>query len=393
MKQEPISVAELTSYIKRTLEDNFESISVVGELSNFKPHYSGHWYFTLKDADAQISCTMWRGVNNYVFFSPQDGMKVIVNGKLTVYPPRGSYQIDVRSMQPAGVGELQLAFEKLKQNLKEEGLFEEEFKQPLPVFPMKIGIVTSIDGAAKKDILSVAERRFPMTELIIYPAKVQGSGAAETIVNGISALNKIEDVEVIVLARGGGSLEDLWAFNEEIVARAIFKSKIPIVTGVGHETDFTIADFVADRRVSTPTAALEILLPDRIEILRQLNYVMKNLTEKVEEILSSEKKNLKYLQRSSSFTRIENLVALNSQRLDNAVYLLFNRTEQKLERMKNKLSLLKSKLEASDFQTILKKGFVLVKQHDKFVTKGANLLHDEQFLLRFYDKEIKITPK
>lgn len=393
MRSEPISVAELTSYIKRTLEDNFENISVVGELSNFKPHYSGHWYFTLKDADAQISCTMWKGLNNYVFFTPQDGMKVIVSGKITVYPPRGSYQIDVKSMQPAGVGELQLAFEKLKQKLRDEGLFDEEFKKELPTFPMKIGVVTSTDGAAKRDIISVASRRFPMAELIIYPAKVQGSGAAETIVAGIKTLNKIEDVEVIVLARGGGSLEDLWAFNEEIVARAIFNSNLPIVTGVGHETDFTIADFVADKRASTPTAALEILLPDQMEVKRQLLYVAKNLTENVEEILSSQKKNLKYLQRSSSFKQIENLVALNSQRLDNAIYLIINGTERKLERMKNKLSLLRSKLEANDLQSILKKGFVLVKQQDKFVTKGANLLHDEQFLLRFYDKEIEITPK
>lgn len=393
MKAEAISVAELTSYIKRTLEENFEGVSVIGELSNFKQHYSGHWYFTLKDADAQISCTMWRGINNYVFFSPQDGMKVVVTGNLTVYPPRGSYQIDVRSMQPAGVGELQLAFEKLKQKLKEEGLFDEEFKKSLPTFPEKIGIITSIDGAAKRDLLSVAERRFPMCELIIYPAKVQGGGAAESVVAGIKALNKIEDIDAIVIARGGGSLEDLWAFNEEILARAIFNSDIPIITGIGHETDFTIADFVADIRAATPTAAMEILLPDQLELRRLLGSVIKNLTEKMEEILSSEKRNLKYLRRSSSFIRIENLVALNSQKLDNAVYQLFRLTEQKLERIKNALSLFTAKLETGNVQTILKKGFVLVKQHNKFVTKGANLLHDEQFLLRFNDKEIEITPK
>lgn len=246
MKEEKqiFTVSELTQSIKFVLESAFENISVEGEISNFRSHISGHWYFNLKDENAVINCTMWRGLNNYVFFTPQDGMKVVVTGRITVYPPRGNYQIDVRSMKPAGEGELQAAFERLKQKLKAEGLFDEERKRNIPFFPNKIGIVTAIDGAAIRDMISVAERRFPLVELIIVPTKVQGSGAAEDIVDSLNKLNKLKDIDVIIVARGGGSIEDLWAFNEEIVARAIYKSRVPVITGIGHEIDFTIADFV-----------------------------------------------------------------------------------------------------------------------------------------------------
>jgi len=266
MNDAALTVSEITRLIKKDLEENFSSLSIVGEISNFKAHSSGHWYFTLKDSDAQISCTMWRGVNNYVFFSPQDGMKIIIIGRITVYPPRGNYQIEVKAMQPAGVGELQLAFEKLKAKLHREGLFDPENKKELPELPMKIGIVTSIGGAALKDMISVAKRRFPLVEIVIASCAVQGVGAADSIVSAIQRLNKQNDIEVIIVARGGGSLEDLWAFNEETVAYAIYNSVIPIVTGIGHEVDFTIADFVADHRAATPTAAMEILTPEKEEI-------------------------------------------------------------------------------------------------------------------------------
>ncbi|MFI5237950.1 MAG: exodeoxyribonuclease VII large subunit, partial [Ignavibacteriales bacterium] len=198
-----LSVSELTQEIKKTLENSFEQVSVIGEISNFKAHISGHWYFSIKDSDAMISCTMWKGFNQYVFFTPQDGMKIIISGKITVYPPRGSYQLDVRSMKPAGMGELQEAFEKLKKKLEVEGLFDEKFKKPIPIFPVKIGIVTAIDGAAFRDMLSVAERRFPLVEIIIAPSKVQGSGAAENIVESLKLLNKNTDVDVIIVGRGG----------------------------------------------------------------------------------------------------------------------------------------------------------------------------------------------
>ncbi|MDP3831768.1 MAG: exodeoxyribonuclease VII large subunit, partial [Ignavibacteriaceae bacterium] len=274
-----LTVGGLTKIIKEILEESFPSFSLIGEISNFKSHYSGHWYFTLKDSDAQISCTMWKGYNNYVFFKPEDGMKVIITGKLTVYPPRGSYQIDIRSMKPAGEGELQAAFERLKRKLFEEGLFDEVYKKEIPSSPKKIGVVTSIDGAAFKDIISVAQRRYPLVELVIAPAKVQGAGAAESIVNSIKQLNLHKDIEVIIVGRGGGSIEDLWAFNEEIVARAIFNSKIPIISAVGHEVDFTISDFVADLRAATPTAAMELATPDVNDIYMTIESFIDNSFE------------------------------------------------------------------------------------------------------------------
>ncbi|MFI5238065.1 MAG: exodeoxyribonuclease VII large subunit, partial [Ignavibacteriales bacterium] len=219
-----LTVSELTKEIRKTLEENFQKVTVIGEISNFKAHVSGHWYFSLKDADAVINCTMWKGLNKYVFFTPQDGMKIVVNGSITVYPAKGNYQLDIRSMKPSGLGELQEAFEKLKKKLDAEGLFDEQYKKPIPSFPQKIGIVTAIDGAAFRDMVSVAQRRFPLVELIIAPARVQGIGAAESIVNSIKFLNEQKNIDVIIVGRGGGSIEDLWAFNEEKVSRAIFSS-------------------------------------------------------------------------------------------------------------------------------------------------------------------------
>ncbi|MEW6701317.1 MAG: exodeoxyribonuclease VII large subunit, partial [Bacteroidota bacterium] len=287
MMENILSVSEITGLIKQTLEENFSEVSVIGEISNFKAHVSGHWYFTLKDANAQINCAMWRGINNYVFFTPQDGMKIIIGGRVTVYPPRGSYQIDVRSMKPAGVGELQAAFEKLKQKLSAEGLFDEQFKKPIPKFPQKIGIVTAIDGAAFQDMKSIAARRYPLVELVIASCRVQGEGASEDIAKKIKLLNQQEDIDLIIVGRGGGSLEDLWAFNEEVVARAIFDSHIPIISAVGHEIDFTISDFVADLRAATPSAAMELATPSKDELFAFIDEFSDYFHEKILEIILS----------------------------------------------------------------------------------------------------------
>lgn len=294
-----LTVSELTTSIKSTLEENFNDLNLVGEISNYKAHPSGHWYFTLKDSGAQISATMWKGVNSSVFFTPQDGMKIIVKGRITVYPPRGNYQIDVRSMKPAGEGELQAAFERLKRKLSDEGLFDVKYKKEISKFSQKIGIVTGSSTAALKDMISVAERRFPLVELVIAPARVQGEGAAEEIVQSIKSLNKQDDIDLIIIARGGGSLEDLWAFNEEIVARAIFNSRIPIISGVGHEVDFTIADFVADLRAPTPTAAMELATPDKTDIFAFINeffyYSSGSLSDKIKKEKKENCANLKFL--------------------------------------------------------------------------------------------------
>jgi exodeoxyribonuclease VII large subunit len=385
-----ITVSDLTKEIKFTLEENFSRISVIGEISNFKAHYSGHWYFNLKDSDAVINCTMWKGFNNLVFFTPQDGMKVIVNGKITVYPPRGNYQIDVRSIKPAGMGELQEAFEKLKAKLEADGLFDEDYKKPIPSFPKKIGIVTAIGSAALNDMISVAERRYPVVELIISPAKVQGSGAAEAIVKSIKKLNSLNDVDVIIISRGGGSIEDLWAFNEEIVARAIFNSKIPVISGVGHEIDFTIADYVADLRAPTPSVAMELATPNIDEIFAFINdfnyYTTQNLVSRISEIKSQTFS----LINSYGFRTPSDLIRRRTQDIDFNLSNLVQKIDGKFLGKKHKLLLFKKAIELNDMNKTLKRGFVLVKQNSKFVTRAAQFDNQESADLQFADGSVKV---
>lgn len=383
-----LTVSELTKEIRRTLEESFGQVSVIGEISNFKAHVSGHWYFSLKDANAVINCTMWKGFNQYVFFTPQDGMKIIVNGKLTVYPPRGSYQLDIRSMKPAGLGELQEAFEKLKKKLEAEGLFDEKFKKSIPSFPQKIGVVTAIDGAAFRDLVSVAERRFPLAEIVIAPARVQGSGAAESIVNSIKLLNEYTGIDVIIVARGGGSIEDLWAFNEEIVARAIFKSKVPIISGVGHEVDFTIADYVADLRAPTPSVAMEIATPDINEIENFINEFLAKSSSNIKDIIETKIQDVSSFSRSYGFRLPMDILNRKTQQVDMSMSKVLQSIEKYSMIYDKKISLLSKSLESYDIHRVLKRGFVLVKQNSKFVTRASNFNKEKKAQLKFYDGEI-----
>ncbi len=385
-----LSVSEITGLIKQTLEENFSEVNVIGEISNFKAHVSGHWYFTLKDSNAQVSCTMWRGINNYVFFTPQDGMKVIIGGRVTVYPPRGSYQIDVRSMKPAGVGELQAAFEKLKQKLAAEGLFDEQFKKPIPKFPKKIGVVTAIDGAAFQDMKSIAARRYPLVEIVIAPSKVQGEGAAEDIAKNIKLLNQHNDIDLIIVGRGGGSLEDLWAFNEEVVARAIFDSSIPIISAVGHEIDFTISDFVADLRAATPSAAMELATPNKDELFAFIDEFSYYFPERMLEIIFNYREEICKSVSSYGFRLPQDLISNKSQQLDSLVYRFQSNYENKLLSVKNRLALLESKVLSHNIDNVLKKGFAIVRQDEKYVTRKKNLIHEKSFEIKFYDGEVRI---
>jgi len=385
-----LTVSALTKLIKHTLEENFDNINLIGEISNFKAHISGHWYFTLKDSEAQISCTMWRGLNNYVFFTPQDGMKVIITGRITVYPPRGNYQIDVRSMKPAGMGELQLAFEKLKEKLFKDGLFDDEHKKTIPQFPEKIGIVTSIDGAALRDMISVANRRFPLVELIISPCQVQGADGINSIINSIKQLNERNDIDVIIVARGGGSIEDLWNFNEEIVARAIYESRIPIITGIGHEIDFTIADFVSDLRAPTPTAAMELATPKIEDLYYFINDFLTNSFQILSQLIRDKKNKLSQLYKSYGFRIPFDLIKNNSQKLDFLISKMNDNINKKLNDNLKKVFLLQSNVESHNINKSLKKGFVLVNQEGKFVIRAKNFLTDKSFKLKFYDNEIEI---
>ena len=384
------SVSEITNSIKFVLESTFEKINVEGEISNFKAHGSGHWYFNLKDENAVINCTMWKGINSYVFFSPEDGMKVIITGRITVYPPRGNYQIDVRSMKPAGVGELQAAFERLKIKLRAQGLFDTEHKKAIPQFPKKIGLVTAADGAAVKDMISVAERRYPVVELIVVPTKVQGAGTAENIVENIHKLNLLGDIDVIIIARGGGSIEDLWAFNEEIVANAIYKSNVPIISGIGHEIDFTIADFVADLRAPTPSVAMELATPDFEDIgefISETYYTIYNLIEKkIEDYKSTIWDSINSYTFKYPFERIRK----NSQTLDHFSFLMGKEIDKILLKAKHQIALMVKTVEANDVNRTLKKGFALIKQNSRFISRKKYFDIQKAAIIKFYDGEIEI---
>lgn len=386
------TVTEITNSIKQKLETEFDYVVVMGEISNFKPHFaSGHWYFTLKDENSQISCNMWSSYNLKVTFKPTDGMKVIVTGKLSLYPPRGTYSIDCREMVVAGEGELLAAFERLKKKLEAEGLFDKQHKQEIKKFPKKIGIITSVDSAAMKDMVRTATRRYPLVEIIVIPTRMQGEGAAEDVVNSIKISNKRDDIDTILIARGGGSIEDLWAFNEEIVARAIFNSKIPIITGIGHETDYTIADFVSDMRASTPTAAMELATPDR-------NYyesILDNFLTQQGTILLNNlfqyKITINRLIDSYGFRVISSNIKNNFNTIDNLIYKMTNNLENKVVRLKNKIEICENKIIHNNVNNILEKGYALVLQNNKLVKRQKDFDNNLKTKIKFFDGAIEVN--
>ena len=292
-----LTVSELTLQVKKHLEKGFEEVWLEGEISNFRSPSSGHYYFTLKDDTSQIRAVIFRFMGRYLKYQPQDGLQIMCRGRISLYEPRGEYQIILDYMEPKGVGSLQIAFDQLKEKLKKEGLFDSEHKRPLPFLPTTIGVVTSPTGAVIKDIINVIGRRFPNVALLINPVKVQGEGSSQEIATAIATLNRISGIDVIILARGGGSLEDLWSFNEEIVARAIYLSTIPVVSAVGHEIDFTIADFVADLRAPTPSAAAELVVRDKKELARLIVSLSDRLRNRIVEVIDTEKQQSVFLQK------------------------------------------------------------------------------------------------
>jgi exodeoxyribonuclease VII large subunit len=281
IKRNIYTVSELNAQIKTLMEENFPFVWIHAEISNFRTPASGHYYFSLKDAASQISAVMFRGQQRKLKFEPEDGMSVIGMGRISVYEPRGTYQIILEYLEPSGVGALQVAFEQLKSRLADEGLFDEDQKTELPFIPNNIGVITSSSGAVIHDILHIINRRYPNIGIQIFPVKVQGQGAVEEIVAALALLNTMDKCDVAILGRGGGSLEDLQAFNSEPVARAIFASRVPIISAVGHETDYTIADFVADLRAPTPSAAAEMVVPEKLALERRLNEVKANLIKNI----------------------------------------------------------------------------------------------------------------
>lgn len=292
-----ITVSQLNNYIKRYVDNNanLSGLYIKGEISNFKRHSSGHLYLTLKDSGSVLKCVMFQSYANKLKFNPEDGLNVIAMGRVSVYEAGGAYQLYIENLVPDGKGELYAAYEQLKANLQELGYFDTSLKKPLPKYPKCVGVITSPQGAAIKDILSVLARRFPLADVLIYPAQVQGIGASETIVRGIEYFNISMEPDVLIIGRGGGSIEDLWAFNERSVADAIYLSKIPIISAVGHETDFTIADFVADMRAPTPSAAAEIAVPDISELNKTLEKYTANIANLLRNTVKIKRNNLESL--------------------------------------------------------------------------------------------------
>lgn len=327
---------------------------IQGEISNCKHHSSGHIYFSLKDKDSQLKAACFRNSNRYLKFRPEDGMEVVVRGRLSVYAPRGDYQVIAEYMEPVGIGSLQMAFEQLKEKLKKEGLFEETHKIPLPLLPGKVGIVTSPTGAAIRDMLRVLKRRNASLHILIYPAKVQGTGAAEEIARGIECLNERTDVDVIIIGRGGGSIEDLWAFNEEVVARAVFASDLPVISAVGHEVDYTISDFVADLRAPTPSVAAEMVSGSKEDLLVSLKSLHGRLIQAVRNGIERRRLNVQRLAQNKAFAVAPNKIRDLEQRFDEATMLLIQAIRQQLSTRRHQDQLLATRLRRIDLKRLIR---------------------------------------
>ncbi|MFO1462340.1 MAG: exodeoxyribonuclease VII large subunit [bacterium] len=354
------TVSQLTRELKQLLEGNYASVWVTGEVSNFHAHSSGHFYFTLKDKGAQISAVMFRGANRHLKFQIEDGLELVVNGRVSVYEPRGNYQLILEYCEPKGLGALQLAFSQLRDKLEEEGLFAEARKRALPFLPRCVGIVTSPTGAVIQDMVRILKRRNPQVNILLFPVPVQGEGAAPEIARGIEALNRQGEAEVLIVGRGGGSLEDLWAFNTELVARAIAGSKVPVISAVGHETDFTIADYVSDLRAPTPSAAAELVAPVAAELRAALRNRQWQLLRALQGQLSGKRESLKFWVSHLKHPkkRLEEL----AQHLDDLRARLQSAATRSLENRRAALRLLAEKLEVLSPLSILARGYSIVRK-------------------------------
>ena len=427
-----LTVTALTKYIRYKFDNDVHLTSVLleGEISNFKKHSRGHFYFTLKDSGAQISATMFYSEAKKVNFEPKDGMKVLVKGTVSVYEPQGTYSINISEMEEKGLGSLYLAYEKLKKELFEAGYFDEMYKKEIPQFPKAIGVLTSPTGAAVRDCINTISRRYPLAKIYVYPTLVQGEEAKNSIVKNIALANEQKLVDTLIVGRGGGSIEDLWAFNEKIVAMAIFESKIPVISAVGHETDFTIADFVADKRAATPTAAAELATPNLVNLKETVNIYMKRIDQSMKNVLDNSKNTLLHLDQrleaNNPMVKLEQLLQkkldldrvmdlkmkqvldekkhqldLNTQRLlslnpktklDSAyqssleyMRLIDLNFKKVLQQKASELSLYTEKLKVLNPLNIMGKGFSIVYKEDIIVKSKNDLAKDDNIQIKFVD--------
>ena len=358
----PLSVSEVTRLIKDALETAFPRVWVVGEVSNLRRPRSGHVYFTLKDDRAQLRAVVWRGVAERLRFQLADGLAVVARGAITVYSPRGEYQLVIQRLEPKGIGALELAFQQLKEKLEREGLFDPARKKPLPPFPTHVAVVTSPTGAAIRDILTVIGRRFPALWVTLYPVRVQGEGAAEEIAEGIGELNRLGGFDLMIVGRGGGSLEDLWPFNEEVVARAIAKSDIPVVSAVGHEIDVTISDLVADRRALTPTEAAELVTPERDQLLAQLEAMRARLAQALRHRLTEADGRLRELSARLRPARLLEMVRLREQYLDDLGARWARAIARLAERARDRVLRVGVRLESLSPVAVLARGYSVTRE-------------------------------
>jgi len=382
-----LSISELTQLIKFQLEQSFDYLWVEGEISNFRIPSSGHFYFTLKDEKSQIRAVMFRSQNRTLEFSPEDGLSVICRGRLNVYETRGEYQLILDYLEPKGLGALQLAFEQLKQRLAQEGLFDPDHKKPLPQLPRKIGIVTSPTGAAIRDILNIIERRFANVGILIYPVKVQGEGAAQEIATALQELNQMPEIDVVILARGGGSIEDLWPFNEEVVARAIYHSEIPVISAVGHEVDFTIADFVADLRAPTPSAAAELVVRNKDDLIYNLNTVYVRLKNSIRKIYEFNQSRFAFLQKRMPDPRkmIPGLRLTIDEYGERIAFYVSNAVKIKKEKIEGMMG----RLDALSPLNVLKRGYSITRTMPdlKVVRDAKQLASGDKINVRLFKGE------
>ena len=435
-----LSVTTLTKYLKMKFDKDpyLERVYLTGQVSNFRKRPT-HQYFSLKDDRAVIQATIWSGIYQKLGFDLEEGMKINVIGRVQVYEPSGSYSIIIEKAEPDGVGALAIQFEQLKKKLSEEGLFQERFKQAIPQFAKRIGVVTSRSGAVIQDIITTVSRRFPGVEIVLYPTKVQGEGAAEEIARNIARANEREDLDVLIIGRGGGSIEDLWAFNEEIVVRSIFESRLPIISSVGHETDVTLADFVADKRAATPTAAAELATPvTKLDLLTYLKNQEKRMATAVQNTLSKKKESFRGLSQSVLFRQPERLYDGYLQRLDQLVLRLkqglngelvrnqqkvqaqIHRLEQlspnvKIQRYQDRIQQLQKLMRSQmaviydakvaevkrlseallmlDTSRIVARGYAIVKKEDTVVSSANDLKKNDQVMLMMRDGHVELEVK
>ena len=390
-----LSVTQINEYLKMLLDGDrvLGDVLVRGEISNFKPAPSGHWYFTLKDPTGQLKSAMWRSYASRMRFLPKDGDRVIAHGRVSVYEASGQYQLYVDELIPDGAGSLAMQFEQIKARLAAEGLFDRERKKPLPPMPMRIGVITSPTGAAVHDVMNILGRRFPLAQMILFPSQVQGADAPPQLMAGLQFFSEVLPVDVIILGRGGGSAEDLWAFNDESLCRAVAACPIPVISAVGHESDFTICDFVADERAPTPSAAAELAVPDSGELIRRLQGSARRMSVLLSQKIEREKKTLKTLSASRVFAHPEYLLDSYRMRLADREEALERAMRQAIAQKQQNVRTAAQRLEALSPLSVLSRGYAAVSRDDETVLFAKDLQAGDRITIRFSDGSVRAEIK